>query len=603
MRLRLAGITALLLALPLFADTYPRPVGFVVQHYDFTVTLSDANNAITMNEVVEGRFTQAGVTQIGLDLCQLHTVDVRADFGNPCLPRVPYGLRKAANAMASSAGKGMVVTAASEAGRAISFRQRNDRLLLRVPASTGAGERFRITLAYHGLPANGLLIGNNRDGDREFFTNEWPDLARNWLAVVDHPSMKATKRMTVIAPRHYQVISNGTMIEQTDLPNDLRRTVWREDVPICTWQFSLGVGPMAVSYFGKFHGIPLSAWVFPQERKIGFADFQRWTEPILEFYVDHIGPYSYEKLAQVEAYGTGGGMELASDIYYGYPPSGPGRQLLAHEMAHQWFGDSVTENDWDDVWLSEGFATYFALLYQEHADGHTAFMHGVEQSAAMARRYAQAHPQSTLVHNDLSNISQVIANNAQIYQGGAMTLQMLRGILGTRTFWSGIRLYYKRYRNRNADDAKLQAAMQDACYHARAACPKQARDLSWFFPEWLHRGGIMNVAGTWRYDTSAKQLEVTLRQTPNQGFYYTMPFQIGVTLPPAARPVLGRGGRGRGGRGRGGFRPPAPPPAPVIWIHGAEATARIRMAEAPAAVTLDPNDWVPMAQKSFVPAH
>ncbi len=599
MRLRLVWIAALLLALPLFADTYPRPVGFVVRHYDFTVTLSDANDAITVRDIASGRFTQAGITQIALDLCQLHTANVPADFANPCLPRVPYGLRHAANAQAQVAGKGMVVTAASEGDRAIPFQQRDDRLLLTVPPSTGAGERFAIRLDYHGVPANGLLIGNNRYGDREFFTNEWPDLARNWLAVIDHPSMKATKQMTVIAPRHYQVISNGTLIEETDLPNDLRRTVWREDVPICTWQFSLGVGPMAVSYFGKFHGIPLSAWVFPQERKTGFADFQRWTEPILEFYVDHIGPYSYEKLAQVEAYGTGGGMELASDIYYGYPPSGPGRQLLAHEMAHQWFGDSVTENDWDNVWLSEGFATYFALLYQEHADGHTAFLHGVEQSAAMARRYAAAHPDSTLVHNDLSNISQVIANNAQIYQGGAMTLQMLRGVLGTPTFWRGIRLYYKRYRNRNATDADLQRAMQDACFHAGAACPRQGRDLSWFFPEWLHRGGIMRVQGSWRYDAAAKQLDVTVRQTPNQGFYYTMPFQVGVTLPPAVRPAPGRG---RGGRGRGGFRPPAPPPTPVIWVQGAASELHIPLAQAPAAVRLDPEHWVPMAQIRFGPA-
>ncbi len=598
MRFRLAWIAALLLALPLLADTYPRPVGFVVRHYGFTVRLSDANNAITVQETVRGRFTATGITQVALDLCQLRTADVPADFGNPCLPRVPYGLRHAANAMASSAGKGMVVTAASEDGKAIPFQQKDDRLLLTVAPSTAAGERFVLALAYHGIPANGLLIGNNRYGDREFFTNEWPDLARNWLAVVDHPSMKATKRIAVIAPRHYQVISNGTMTEEIDLPNDLRKTVWTEHVPICTWQFALGVGPMAVSYFGQFHGIPLSAWVFPQEQKVGFADFKRWTEPILEFYIDHIGPFSYEKLAQVEAYGTGGGMELASDIYYGYPPSGPGRQLLAHEMAHQWFGDSVTENDWDNVWLSEGFATYFALLYQEHADGHTAFLHGVEASAAQARRYAEAHPDSTLVHHDLSNISQVIANTPQIYQGGAMTLQMLRGVLGTPTFWRGIRLYYKRYRNGNATDGDLQRAMQDACYRAGPACPKQGLDLSWFFPEWLYRGGIMQVQGSWRYDAAAKQLDVTLRQTPNRGFYYTMPFQIGVTMPPAPPPAA----RARGGRRRG-FRPPAPPPAPVIWIHGRASELKIPLAKAPAAVTLDPDHWVPLARIRFGEAH
>jgi len=587
----------LLAAVPLWADTYPRPAGFVITHYDFAVTLTDANNAITVTDTVSGRFTQGGVRQVGLDLCQLRTAAAPADRSNPCLVRTPYGLRGGAAAAVSSVGRGMVVTAVTAAGGGgLRFRQAQDRLLVELARPGRAGEAFAFTVAYHGVPANGLLIGPNRYGDREFFTNEWPDLARNWLAVVDHPAMKATKTIRVVAPRHYQVISNGTRTEETDLPGDLRRTVWREDVPICTWQFSLGVAPMAVSDFGQVHGIPLSAWVFPQERATGFADFQRWTQPILEFYIDHIGPYSYEKLAQVEANGTGGGMELASDIYYGYPPSGPSRQLLAHEMAHQWFGDSATEKDWDDVWLSEGFATYFALLYTEHQDGRDAFLAGVKSSAAAARRYAEQHPDSTVVHNNLSDISQVIANNAQIYQGGAQVLHMLRGVLGTDTFWAGIRLYYHRYQNANASSLDFQHAMEEACA-AAAACPSYGRDLSWFFSEWLHRGGLLRVHGTWRYDAANKRLDVTLDQTPNQGQLYQMPFQIGITLPPAAAAAAGRGGRGRGGRGGRG----APPPLPVLMLRAAHNTLAIPLAQAPAAVVLDPGTWVTMATVAFGP--
>ncbi|HUX68472.1 MAG TPA: M1 family metallopeptidase [Terriglobales bacterium] len=585
----------LLAALPLWADTYPRPVGFVVTHYNFDVALSDANNQVAVRDTVSLRFTQDGVGQVALDLCQLRTANPPAERGNPCLVRTPYGLRGRSPGAPSSAGRGMVVTAVTdEHGAALRFRQDHDRLLVELARPGRRGQSYAFTAAYHGVPANGLLIEPNRYGDREFFTNEWPDLARNWLAVVDHPSMKATKTIRVVAPRHYQVISNGTMTEETDLPGDLRRTVWREEVPICTWQFSLGVAPMAVSNFGEFHGIPLSAWVFPQERKTGFADFQRWTEPILEFYVDHIGPYSYEKLAQVEANGTGGGMELASDIYYGYPPSGPSRQLLAHEMAHQWFGDSVTEKDWDDVWLSEGFATYFALLYTEHRDGRDAFLAGVQSSAAAAQRFVEQHPDSTLVHHNLSDISQVIANNAQIYQEGAQVLHMLRGVLGTANFWAGIRLYYRRYRNANANSLDFQHAMEEACA-ASATCPRYGRDLSWFFNEWLHRGGLLRAQGGWRYDAVHKQLEVTLDQTGNPGQLYQMPFQIGITLPAAAG---GRGGRGRGGR-RGAEA--GAPPLPVLMLRAAHNTLSIPLAQAPTAVRLDPRRWVTMAQVAFGP--
>ena len=192
----------------------------------------------------------------------------------------------------------------------------------------------------------------------------------------------------------------------------------------------------------------------------------------------------------MEANGIGGGMELASDIFYGYGATGPGRQLIAHEMAHQWFGDSAAEKDWDDVWLSEGFATYFALLYQEFQDGHDAFLDAVKRSKELAIRYALANPESTIVHNNLAEFSKVIANNAQNYQGGAQVLQNIRGVTGASTFWDGIRLYYSRFQNGNATSNDLRHAFEDACANAGDRCPAEAKDLTWLFHELLNRGGV-----------------------------------------------------------------------------------------------------------------
>ena len=583
----LGAALLLLAASPLLADTYPRQTGFRVANYSFTVLLSDASNELVITDIVDLNFTAAGVTGMDLDLCQLRTAAEPANPSNPCLvPAVRTRPGEPAPAPVTSVGRGMVVTSVTSAGQALRYSQAHDRLHVDFPAPSKRGGRLTFIVAYHGVPAAGILIANNKYGDRSFVTNPWPDKTRNWLAVVDHPYMKAPKEIAVTAPAKYQVISNGTKIESTDLPNGLRRTVWKESVPIASWQYSLAVAPFAVDYFGTFHGIPMSAWVYPQEREASFKAFSDFTQPILEFYVDHIGPYSYEKLAQVEANGVGGGMELASDIFYGYAASGPQRQLLAHEMAHQWFGDSATEEDWDDVWLSEGFATYFALLYEEHQDGRDAFINGVKSSAASARRYAEAHPESPLVHNNLSDVSQVIANNAQIYQGGAQVLHMLRGVLGTDNFWAGIRLYYARYRNSNASSLDFQHAMEDACA-AAADCPAYGKDLSWFFPQWLHRGGVMTVNGSWHYDAASKQLEVTLDQTPNRGQLYTMPFQLGIEMLPAA-----------GGRGGRGAR--TTPPLPLMWVRAAHNTLSIPLASAPADVTLDPETWATMVESTFV---
>jgi aminopeptidase N len=603
----------LAVAIPrLAADTYPRQAGLVVTRYAFDVTLSDASSEIVVRETVDVHFAASGVTGIDFDLCGVNPDRTPKALVDPCVGgRGGGGAGRAASAPASPGGgglsgsanqtavaTGMVVSEVVADGKPVHFVHHDDRLHVDLPRPSDVGAAWSFAVSYRGTPATGLQIGNNRYGDRGFFSNDWPDLARNWLATIDHPSMKAATAMTVTAPRHYQVISNGRLVEETDLPDDRRRTSWREDTPIPTWQISLGVAPFAVAEFGTVRGVPLSAWVYPEERDDSFKGFRDATQPIFEFYSDHIGPYSYDKLAQVEATTVSGGMELASDIFYGYRGV-PGRQLVAHEMAHQWFGDSATERDWDDVWLSEGFATYFALLYQEHADGRDGFLNGPQgllHSAQSAVAYALAHPTSTIVHDNLADVSKVIANNAQIYQGGAQVLHMLRGVLGDDRFWSGIRLYYARYRNSNASSDDFRRAMQDACL-ADDACPNEDKDLSWFFHEWLNRGGILQLAGHWRYDAAAKQVEVTLDQTQTTGVY-RMPIDISVIVPPpppGAQPPAAATGRRGGGAG------PATPTTTTVkmWVDQAHNTLSIPATGEPSDVQLDPHVWVTMMQATF----
>jgi aminopeptidase N len=547
------------------------------------------------------------VTTLDLDLCGVNPARAPKAIADPCVGGRPNGgagrtggatpspggggLSGAANQTAGATG--MTVSEVMADGKPVVFVHRDDRLHLTLPHPSEAGAVWSFTLSYRGTPATGLQIGNNKYGDRGYFSNDWPDLARNWLATFDHPSMKASTAMTVTASRKYQVISNGHLVETLDLPDDRRKTSWREDVPIPSWQISLGVAPFAVAHFGTVRGVPLSAWVYPQERDDSFKGFGEATQPIFEYYSDHIGPYSYDKLAQVEATTVSGGMELASDIFYGYRGV-PGRQLVAHEMAHQWFGDSATERDWDDVWLSEGFATYFALLYSEHADGRDEFLNGLRRSAQGALNYALAHPTSPIVHENLDDVSKVIANNAQVYQGGAQVLHMLRGVLGDDRFWAGIRLYYARFHNANASSDDLRRAMQDACL-AEAGCPDEAKDLTWFFHEWLNRGGILQLTGSWRYDAAAKSVVVTIDQTQTTGLY-RMPLEVSLTLPPGAAPPSAApppaGTRGGGAAG--------PTTTTVkMWIDQAHSTLTIPAAAEPTDVQLDPHVWVTMMQGTF----
>ena len=215
----------------------------------------------------------------------------------------------------------------------------------------------------------------------------------------------------------------------------------------------------------------------------------------MAFVVERVGPYSYEKLANVQAAGHSGGMELASSIFYGDRDVASGRAPVVHEIAHQWFGDSVTERDWDDVWLSEGFATYFTLLFTEHDEGREAFVDGLRRSRAQVLQLEQKFPNSPVVHRNLDDMTRVL--NGLIYQKGGWVLHMLRAEVGTGHFWTAIREYYRRYQDQNASTADLRAIFEQV----------SGKDLGWFFAQWLTRPGVPKLEGSWRYDAAKKVVD------------------------------------------------------------------------------------------------
>ena len=497
--------------------------------YVFRVTLNDSTEQIAAEATIDLRFLAAGRTRIPLDLVGL-----------------------------GEGGRGMVVDAVDGLSGPLRFSHAQDRLEIVLPSPGRAGERRWLTVRYHGVPASGLRIGPNKYGERTFFSDNWPNRARHWLPTVDHPYDKATVEFIVTAPAHYQAVSNGLLIEETDLPGGLRRTHWRHAVPIASWLFTLGVARMAVEHSGVVDGIPIQAWVYPQDRDRGFADFGEPTPKALGFFASTIGPYAYQKLANIQSPALGGGMEAASAIAYGENEVGGARirEVIVHEIAHQWWGNAVTERDWDDVWLSEGFATYFTLLFTEHDGGRDRFVEGLTKSRAQVLEFDRKNPGYRVVHADLTDMKQV--TSGQTYQKGAWTLHMLRGLVGTDTFWRGIREYYRRYRDGNASTEEFRRVMEEA----------SGRDLGPFFRQWLFRSGWPIVEGAWRYDPSAKRVELELRQTqPGEPFAFPLEVELG----------WGPGSASRVER---------------IEVPGPLGRYSFAADREPTAVTLDPNLWV-----------
>jgi aminopeptidase N len=240
---------------------------------------------------------------------------------------------------------------------------------------------FNFEITYSGVPKDGLIIGENLHGDRTFFADNWPNRTHNWFPCVDHPSDKATVEFKIIAPNHYQVIANGYLFEETNLSHNLNLYHYKSAEPLPTKVMVIGVARFAVQHLGETNNIPVSTWVYPQTKEQGFYDFAN-SKKILEFYIEKFGEYPYQKLANVQSKTQFGGMENAGAIFY-FEKSVTGERkhedLIAHEIVHQWFGNSASETDWPHLWLSEGFANYFSSLYILETKGEAAFQERMKE--------------------------------------------------------------------------------------------------------------------------------------------------------------------------------------------------------------------------------
>ena len=419
-------------------------------------------------------------------------------------------------------GKGMEVKKVTFNGSEVSYSHDNDVLLI----ETGAFEytsRDIINVVYSGMPITGLIIGPNMHGDRTFFSDNWPNKARNWLPLVDHPYDKSTAEFVVIAPNHYQVISNGLLVEETNLNKELKKTHWKQSVPISCWLYALGVAEFAVDYVDYFEGKSIQTWVYKQDRDNGFYDFKIPTKHTMEFFSDYIGPFAYEKLANVQSNSVKGGMESATAIFYSDVSvtgdrSVRWRNVVIHEVAHQWFGNCVTEYDWDDVWLSEGFATYFTLMFREHAYGRDDFVNGLNDAKRLVYNHYKTDKESSIVHNNLKDMKDVLTYSLQ-YQKGAWILHMLRNYIGEDNFRKGIRNYYKKYYNSTTTTNQFKTEMEVV----------SGMNLDTFFDQWLYKGGNMVLDGSWKFDEKKGRIEVNLNQVQNDGYLFEMPVELGIS--------------------------------------------------------------------------
>jgi aminopeptidase N len=496
--------TALLFVIPLIskADTYPINKNIDIKHYVFKLSLSDADNEITGTTLVTVNFKEAGMQNFRLDF--VNKTSVRKD-------------------------KGMVVDAVSVNNTAVDYTHGNDELIISLPAPSTKNQTLTFTIQYHGIPYDGLRIGATKLGDRSFFNENWPNRGRHWLPIVDHPYDKATSEFIVKAPSHYKVVSNGLLMEESELGNSNRLTHWKQSVPVSSWLFVLGVADFAVKYVDEFRGKSIQTWVYAKNREAGFYDFDEPTKKVLEFYSNYVGPYAYEKLANIQTPSVNGGMETSSAIFYGEDlvtgkRDERTRNVVIHEIAHQWFGNAITETTWDDAWLSEGFATFFTLLFIEDEYGKDEYTKGIIKARKSVYDMSVKMPDFSIVSERTAEKEDVTSGIT--YQKGAWVIHMLRNLMGEKNFKKGIQNYYAKYFNANTTTSEFRAEMEKV----------SGKDLKLFFKQWLYQPINPTINASWKYDANTKKLNVQLQQA--QKYLYNVPVEIGFYKKGASTPTI-----------------------------------------------------------------
>lgn len=412
--------------------------------------------------------------------------------------------------------KGMKITELTENIGTVSYIHNKGKLIITPTSSVKTGEIREYILKYCGIPKDGLVISKNKYNDRTFFGDNWPTRAQNWIACVDHPSDKASVSFSVETPDHYEVIANGEKKIEVQLPHNRKMVEYYSAVEIPTKVMVIGIADFEIQEAGIINGIPVSSWVYPQNKEEGFYDLAQATE-IIQFFTKHFGEYPYAKLANVQSTTRFGGMENASCIFYD-ENSITGKRtdetLIAHEVAHQWFGNSATEMDWCHLWLSEGFATYCTNLYIQEKYGEEAFDIQLKEDKETILRFYKMNktPVIDTVSKDLMYLL-----NANSYQKGAWILHMLRCKVGDEIFWKGLYNYYQKYKLSNATSDDFRTVMEEI----------SGMDLHPFFNQWLRNSGHPKIEMT--HTVNQHQINIEINQVQKSKVIFNFPLEIKLT--------------------------------------------------------------------------
>ena len=408
----------------------------------------------------------------------------------------------------------MEVGAVRVGGEPHSFDHSDDKLRIRLERALKAGDEVEVAIDYSAKPRRGLyFIGPDSgypDKPLEAWTQGEDEDSRYWFPCYDYPNDRVTSEVIATVPETYTAVSNGELLSNNLNRAEHTRTFrWRHDVPHSSYLMSLAAGEF-VEIRDAASSTPVTYYVRAGREEDARRAFGN-TPRMIQFFEKANGvPYPYAKYAQVAvADFIFGGMENTSATTQTADTLHDARAhldfssdpLVAHELAHQWWGDLLTCRDWSHAWLNEGFATYFEALWCEEDKGADEFAWNLRQDRmAIIDEDSRSYRRPVVTNKYRAPIELF---DRHLYEKGSLVLHMLRRTVGDELFFKSLNLYCTRHRGHNVITQDLQRAFEDAT----------GRNLDFFFDQWVYKEGHPELEISSGYDDKQKLASVTIKQT------------------------------------------------------------------------------------------
>jgi len=417
---------------------------------------------------------------------------------------------------------------------AAKFETTAAKLIIPIPASAHPGEKFDIEIRYEGKPTKGLYFilpdKDYPDRPKQIWTQGESEDTRYYLPTYDYPNDRLTTETILTVPASWLTVANGKLIKVADAEGGMKTWTWRESLPSSTYLITVVAGEFE-ELKQSWRNMPVTYYA-PKGRGNRLALNYERTPAMIDLFSKKLGvDYPWEKYAQsmVDDF-VAGGMENSSATTNTSSslrdprliPEYPGNQdpLISHELAHQWFGDLVTCNDWGNVWLNEGFATFLEMVWSE-SHFTTDYADHERWNAAQEWLGQPSLYAKPIVRHDFDDSSEFDGN---AYTKGGWVLYMLRHQIGEEAFYRGLKHYLEVNRGKNVVTADLIKSLEEANH----------MDLQRFFDQWIYGAGAPKFDLTYAYDGSKHQIALTVKQTQkvegHVGLFY-VPVDVEITTP------------------------------------------------------------------------